>query len=455
MKYFLATLIILITFPLVAQAEVRINEIAWMGVTGPNGSFGEWFELYNSGDESVNINGWVLYKDEAGAKTVITLSGSIPAQGYYVVERTTASQPDPLPGVNDQSGTFSNNGFNNENGEYLVLKNSTGTVMDSLNALSGWPAGDSVTKETMQWSANAWITASATPKALNATHSSPAVENDEGDDEVNDSGSSIPVTKKKEDRVRSLSQLYPKNDPHITVTVPGAIYQGVQYEYTGTVVLEHSNPTRGNFIWNMGDGTVMKTGTLNSVGHSYQYPGVYTVTLAYHFAPEYFKPLVQTSAVVTVAPPSITLSMLTPTTLAIKNTDETAIDMSLWRLYTSEGYAEFPSLTILAPKGNMAVPIERLGLTALTTATLKTFQGNTIAVLGTTQQQTREIRTRTTLAKPLSFIAYAQDEVGEEITLTEETPPQTRQHRVTVIAAVVIIGVLSLLLLERFIARSE
>ncbi|HEY0979951.1 MAG TPA: lamin tail domain-containing protein [Candidatus Paceibacterota bacterium] len=455
MKYFLAALIILITLPLVAQAEVRINEIAWMGVTGTNGSFGEWFELYNSSDEAVNVNGWVLYKDEASTKKVIALSGSIPAGGYFVVERTTGSMPDPLPGIGDQSGAFSHSGFNNENGEYLVLKDLSGAVVQKINATPSWPAGNSATKETMQWSGGSWITAAPTPRATNATQESSGMEHDEP--ERGNNNSDTVVTKKKEDRVRSLSKLYPKNNPHIALTLPGVVYSGVEYEYTGLVALEHSNPTKGNFVWNMGDGTIVKTETLSSLRHSYRYPGVYTMTLAYHFAPEYFKPLVQTSAVVTVAPPRIELSMLNSTTLVLKNTDETSIDISGWQLHTPEGYGEFPMFTILAPRGNMAIPIERLGFTTLSSAILKTSGGSEMAVLGSAQK-TQIVRSRSARTLPLPSISYAQaDSSLEEETdlVVEETAPQTRQHRTVVIGAVVIIGVLSLLLLERVIARSE
>lgn len=473
MKYFLATLIIAITLPLVAQAEVRINEIAWMGVTGTGGQYGEWFELYNDGAEPVSLTGWVLYKD-GGAKSLIVLSQSIPADGYLLVERTTPSMTDPVPGIQDISGTFSNGGLANT-GEYLVLKTADGSVVEELNFAAGWPIADSSTKDTMQWTGSVWVAAPGTPKAQNANApSTPVIDEEIVKEEtvavtevektteaVEESTQTNTSHKSSKDKtIKSLSLIYPKNDPRINFIVPGAVYQGVLYEYEGTVILEKSEPKYGNFVWNMGDGTVLKTDTLSSIRHSYQYPGIYTVTLAYHSAPAYIRPIIQASAVVEVMMPTITLTALNSGTLQIKNTANTSIDMSGWLLYTPEGYAELPLFTILAPKGNMALPIDRIGLRVLTTATLKTKEGNTMAVLGISEDRTQVVKRRSTTPAPLSFMSYAAAAEPFVEHTTEETAvltPQTEQHRTKtiVIGAVVAIGIALLLFLERFIARQE
>jgi hypothetical protein len=80
----------------VASASVRITEIAWMGTA--ESQFAEWFELFNDGSEDVNLTGWKLYED-AGEQLVFTLTKTIPSNGYLLVERTTASSPDPMLGM--------------------------------------------------------------------------------------------------------------------------------------------------------------------------------------------------------------------------------------------------------------------------------------------------------------------------------------------------------------------
>ncbi len=469
MKYFLAALIMMITFPLVAQAEVQINEVAWMGVTGSSGQYGEWLELYNDSAQAVSLSGWGIYKD-GGTKVVFMLSDTIPALGYLLVERTTASMPDPVSGIDDESGVFSNNGLANT-GEHLVLKNDTEAIVDELSFSGGWPAGDSTTKETMQYTEGGWITAVSTPKLSNADapegssdeeHDPPSDTPDESAEEEGVEETPAVTTQHSTNKKKSgiLPAVTSKNTPSIKVVVPTTVYQGVQYEYNGTVLLERGSPKKGTFLWNMGDGTVLRTDALSALRHTYEYPGVYTVTLAYHTATEFTRALLQSSAVVTVVASTVELSILNPQTLQIKNTAKTSIDMSGWLLYTPEGYAEIPLFTILAPKGNIALPIDRVGLTMLTTATLKTKEGNTMAVLGSTEKAPQVVRSSTRPQVPLSFIPYATAAV-QDTAVPAEAPfvsgNQTQQNRTKtiVIGAVVVVITLLLLFLERFMARAE
>jgi hypothetical protein len=148
-------------------ADVSINEVAWMGTTG--NQYGEWLELYNDSDAAVDLSGWKLYKD-GGQTLVFALTESIASKGYFIVERTTGTSLDPLPGINDESGTFGGGSFANlPAGEFLVLKDAYGRTIDSLDFSSGWPAGNNDTKETMQLLGGSWITATPTPDAVNAT----------------------------------------------------------------------------------------------------------------------------------------------------------------------------------------------------------------------------------------------------------------------------------------------
>lgn len=150
----------------VSTTYVVLNEIAWMGVSG--NQYGEWLELYNDGDTAVSLAGWKLYKD--GTSTLVfTFSKAIPAKGFLVLERTTASHPDPLPDIADEAGAFGNGGFSNlPAGEHLVLVNAEGQVADALDFSDGWPAGDNDSKKTMQRLQGEWITAAPTPGKVNA-----------------------------------------------------------------------------------------------------------------------------------------------------------------------------------------------------------------------------------------------------------------------------------------------
>ncbi|WP_226577106.1 phospholipase D-like domain-containing protein [Halobacillus litoralis] len=116
--------------------DIVINEIAWMGT---NVSYNdEWVELYNTTDSSVSLEGWTL--NAADGSPQITLSGAIPANGYYLLERTSdATVPEAEADV-IYSGSLSNSG------ETLELNDGT-QVIDSVDA---WYAGDNSTKATME-----------------------------------------------------------------------------------------------------------------------------------------------------------------------------------------------------------------------------------------------------------------------------------------------------------------
>jgi len=168
MKYFLScffgALFFYLIIPSQTVAAVRINEVAWMGTAASQ--YSEWIELYNDGASDVSLAGWTIYK--TGDELLFTLSKTITAGGYLLVERTTASAPDAVPGINDESGSFSNGGLRNS-GEDLTLKDQNGNPINILPYAAGWPAGDAKTKDTMQWTGEKWITAAATPDAINAT----------------------------------------------------------------------------------------------------------------------------------------------------------------------------------------------------------------------------------------------------------------------------------------------
>ncbi|HTH92912.1 MAG TPA: lamin tail domain-containing protein [Candidatus Paceibacterota bacterium] len=175
MKYFIALFLCVLLLPAYALANVKINEVAWMGTA--SSQYSEWIELHNDGTDSVSLDGWKLYK--TGNTVLFTLSKTISAGGYVLVERTTASAPDAVPGVAGESGTFGGGGLRNT-GEDLTLVDKTGKIIDNLPFAGGWPAGDAKTKDTMQLNGSSWITAPGTPDAQNASPT--PVENTTTDD---------------------------------------------------------------------------------------------------------------------------------------------------------------------------------------------------------------------------------------------------------------------------------
>ncbi|WLD94271.1 phospholipase D-like domain-containing protein [Alkalihalobacillus sp. AL-G] len=120
-----------------ANGEVVINEAAWMGT---NVSYNnEWIELYNPTGNPISLEGWTL--STADGTPSISLSGSIPAKDYYLLERTADSTVSAVTANQIYSGSLSNSG------ELLVLKDESGIEIDSVDQ---WYAGDNETKATME-----------------------------------------------------------------------------------------------------------------------------------------------------------------------------------------------------------------------------------------------------------------------------------------------------------------
>jgi len=110
---------------------VVINEVAWNGTTTSQGH--EWIELYNPGGSAVNLAGWILVSND-GSPT-ISLTGVIPAGGYYLLEHDEEAISD-IPADQVYTGDLS------DGGETLTLQDPGGNIIDTANSNGGpWPAG--------------------------------------------------------------------------------------------------------------------------------------------------------------------------------------------------------------------------------------------------------------------------------------------------------------------------
>lgn len=144
--------------------SIIINEVAWAG-TGSSAALrdDQWIELYNPSSTSINITGWTL-KSTSGSLNV-TLSGTIAAGGYFLLERDDNST------VSDISGDQIYNGILALTGEVLTLRDGSANFIDTANGNGGsWPKGNSSTFGTMERvgttteSDSTWITNTGTKK---------------------------------------------------------------------------------------------------------------------------------------------------------------------------------------------------------------------------------------------------------------------------------------------------
>jgi beta-lactamase superfamily II metal-dependent hydrolase len=160
--------------------KVVINEVAWSGSAANTAD--EWIELYNPTTAAVSLSGWKIVDDD-GAQ-VYNLSGSIPAGGYYLIERAqtaTSVTADIIISTLSLANT----------GDKLALQDSTGATVDVVNGSGGaWYAGNNTTAHrTMErviatvgdmasnWKSNNGTIRNGTDSGGNAINGTPKAKN--------------------------------------------------------------------------------------------------------------------------------------------------------------------------------------------------------------------------------------------------------------------------------------
>ncbi|MCX6791275.1 MAG: lamin tail domain-containing protein, partial [Candidatus Gribaldobacteria bacterium] len=142
------------------KASIIINEIAWMGDTTFYNH--EWLELFNDGATSLDLSGWIL--KTADDKIKISLTGSIPSKGFFLLEKSSDASVKDLPADLIYQGALKNTG------EKIQLFNPQNELVDEIDNLAGWVGGDNKTKQTLARANGQWCTSEAiggTPKATN------------------------------------------------------------------------------------------------------------------------------------------------------------------------------------------------------------------------------------------------------------------------------------------------
>lgn len=434
MKY-IALIILVVLLPQFAQAKVQISEVAWMGTS--NSQYSEWIELYNDGDSSINLGGWKLYEGDGGS-LVFTFTKTITAHSYLLLERTTASAPDAVQGISDESGSFGGGGLANT-GEDLVLKDGAGTVVDELNYLEGWPAGDATTKQTMQWNGEKWITADPTPK----------MGIDEGE-ESSDGDIEEKISNTEEDPF-PIPPVSP-NNPLIQFTIPPVVYRGVSYQFGAQPILEYNfHVNNGSVYWNFGDGTVIHQELATPVVHTYEYAGTYTMYYSYSDVFTKQSPLIGIKKI-RVIEPALTLSMVGTRAIELHNTSTTPVDLSRWRVFAGRQSVAIPDMTIVSEKSKVTIPLIALGLSDASEARIIDPSGNLIAQ--STNTRVESISIPETSVEPQQIgVVHESDPLVEDL---QASPTPIRNRTKTFIFGAVALFVIGLsILLERAMARRE
>jgi len=165
-----------------SPGDVVINEIAWMGTVYSYND--EWIELYNNSSSPIDLTGWGVKAVDGSPK--IFLVGTIPAKGYFLLERTDDETIRDLEADQIYTGALENTG------EDVELRDALDNIIDSVpcEINGGWFAGEKIGAYTMEridpgspgttksnWHTNNGIIRNGTDRGGNCINGTPKAEN--------------------------------------------------------------------------------------------------------------------------------------------------------------------------------------------------------------------------------------------------------------------------------------
>ncbi len=354
---YVATIILLASLvPRMAAASVIINEVAYAGTQ--NSQYEEWIELFNEGGDPVDVSNWKFFKNET--TTLIQLSGTIQAQEYFLVCRTTGTLTTPLNGTCNVQGTFGGSGLSNT-GEHLVLKDAAGVVVDEINLVDGsWPVPGVAKGESMQKISSGWIKAAPTPGGVNEEPATDVL--DQPSSPQPSSNATVSATLVKE------SVEFVKPDPKYVakMTGPETGTAGVAVPFKVTVTQDGKKDlVSGKFEWSMGDGKFYVYNRNTPVDHIFQYPGDYTVTLVYYSNEFKQEPDSIHRKKVTIVPHDVRIMGLTDDGgVVIENKTTKDIALDGWVLRQDPLQFVVPKYTTVTKNGSLAISSHTTGFIA-------------------------------------------------------------------------------------------
>lgn len=385
-----------ILFPAVGRAAVLINEVAWMGTSASANA--EWIELSNTGSSPVDLTGWHLVAENGSPS--ITLTGSIAANGYFLLERTSdASVPDAAA---DQiyTGALTNSGTT------LTLTDGDGTSINIVTGGANWVSigGDNASKETAQRTDSGWRTAVATPRAMNAGMSA-----------VPDTSNTTQAASTTLETTSTESETVPASSggvaeylpiPTLRIVTLGnrTVSSGADTAFTATVYDGKGNKRADAHItWSFGDG-MQRIGA--DVFHSFYHPGEYVVVV-HAKTPDEGDALAE--SIITVQEASITIASVTTRGIALANTSSRTLDLSHWRLVMGGQEFKIPGDTQVLAGRTVLFPLPVIGLPFADSAALLYPSGAVAA--------TYPAALPTTLPQPSSVpVSYNERQEVEPIT---------------------------------------
>lgn len=345
---------------LAVVGDVVINEIGWMGtIASPSD---EWIELRNNTQSAIDLSGWTLSLLKPATTTpskVIALFGSVPAGGFYLIERTDENTTDIQEDLISVFGTgLVDSGMILQLAQNEVVVDRTPDLCDNK-----WCAGSNNPKMSMErvrpdadgaqvsnWATNNGVAINGKDAAGNPINGTPKQENSVYNNP--------PLSPSSESSFSSVLSSSPSHPVYPALTVDAGpdktVLVGSSVSFSGLALGINNAPLLDAwFLWNFGDGTLKETKTWE---HVYYFPGAYTAALTVSSGPYSGFDM----AVITAVVPALTIKNTQTGEdgfVAIANGSDAKLDLGGMILRDNTG-AQFliPKNTFIAAHGEVTFP---------------------------------------------------------------------------------------------------
>jgi hypothetical protein len=334
-KNYIILLVVFFSWVNIANANVIINEVAWMGNSSNTNA--EWIEL--KGEKGTDLSNWTI---SGSISLTIPEGKKINGDGFFLLGRQPVDKKNIYTYIPNFIPDYTYNGVLVNTGGELIL---SGTNDDSLSFFSGWPAGNSTTKETMQWNGVKWVTAIPTPGEENVSSSD---NNSNEEDSVGNTDNTN----------TDSSELENTNQPVILkittkIISPKIVVAGIPFTISSQTTTNRGETYAvGKYIWNFGDGGFREVGVASPFEYTYDYPGEYVLNLSY-FASTFSKEAEATNRVtIKVISSDVFISGVgswADPYIELENKSKYEVILSKWIINAGAHYFVIPDGTTLLP----------------------------------------------------------------------------------------------------------
>ncbi len=367
---FLVTFIVL---PVGLRASMVFSEIMY-DLSGADTN--EWIEVENSGSNQIDFSLWKLFEANSNhGLNLISGNAVIGAGEFAIIANDSAAFISEFPSF---SGNLFDSSFSLSNtGETLVLRDETLSDKDTVSYDSGMGATED--GNSLQNLNSSWTPAFPTPGVKNSDTGNSQESQEPVAEESNSLGSS---NKSLSTSVSPEKKVNNSATPALIVSIGKDQLTAIGNPVEFMADVRAATPLARKIIyrWSFGDGS---TGAGQKVTYNYPYPGDYVAVLDVSRGSDKATARVN----VKVIEPNLVFKALSSGVIQIENKGKEDVNLSFWKIESSDKSFVFPENTIVKATSLISVPPEVSNLNVNPTNLIYVFNPLNVRYISSDQKQ--------------------------------------------------------------------